>query len=159
MCAVDKVVSEQYPEDIGLNLLVFGKHLLGRTDKAPREVLDYAEERGYTLHLVKQGYAKCSTCVVSDRAIITADPSIADAAESIGADVLLVSSQGVRLDGYGCGFIGGASGNDREKVYFCGNVELHPDGAAITEFCRKHGREAVSLSEMPLYDYGTLLFI
>ena len=106
LCAVDKVVSEQDPEDIGLNRLVFGKHLLGRIDKTPAEILDYALAQGCLTHFVKQGYAKCSTVVLGDSAIISADPSILSAAESIGADTLAVSSGGISLPGYEYGFIG-----------------------------------------------------
>ena len=61
------------------------------------------------------------------------------AAEKKGIDVLAVSPAGVRLDGYNCGFIGGATGADKENVYFCGNVDLHPDGERIKAFCEKHG--------------------
>jgi hypothetical protein len=97
--------------------------------------------------------------VVGDNAIITADPSIAKAVKEKGIDVLSVSPLGVRLDGYDYGFIGGASGTDEENVYFCGNIDLHPDSERIKAFCRKHGKNAVSLSDEPLYDYGTLIFI
>ena len=108
LCAVDKAVYEQYPEDIGLNLFTIGKHLVGRTDKTPREVLDYAEEQGYTLHFAKQGYAKCSTVVLGDNAVITADPSILAVANEMGIASLSISTGYVSLPGYDYGFLGGA---------------------------------------------------
>ena len=108
---------------------------------------------------VKHGYAKCSICSVGENAIITADPSIAKTAKKNGIDVLKTEASHTRLDGYDCGFIGGASGDDGENIYFCGNLEKHPDGEKIKEFCKKHGRGVVCLSDEPLYDYGTLFFI
>ncbi len=159
LCAVDKVVSEQYPEDIGLNLLVFGKHLLGRIDKTPAEILDYALAQGCLTHFVKQGYAKCSTVVLGDSAIISADPSILSAAESIGADTLAVSSGGVSLPGYEYGFIGGACGAVDNRIFFCGSLASHPEGGAIADFCRSHGFEIISLSDQPLFDVGSIFFL
>ena len=49
---------------------------------------------GYEIINVKQGYAKCSICVVSDNAIITADKGIAKAAIQNRIDVLEIT----RLD-------------------------------------------------------------
>ena len=157
MIISDENMGRDYPHDVLFNAAAVGDRLICRRDAVSGRVAElYGEEN---IINVKQGYAKCSTCVVSDKAIITADVSIAEAAEKKGIDVLSVSPAGVRLDGYDCGFIGGATGADKENVYFCGNVDLHPDGDKIKEFCEKHGKRAVSLSERSLYDYGTLIFI
>ena len=153
----EEEIGKEYPGDVLFNAAPIGDMLICRRDAASKMITGlYGEENVIN---VKQGYAKCSVCVVSDNAIITADRAIAKAAEKNGIDVLLVSPNGVRLDGYDCGFIGGASGADEENVYFCGNTDLHPDGNKIKEFCKKHGKTAVSLSDEPLYDYGTLMFI
>ncbi len=153
----EEEIGREYPRDIVFNAAPVGDMLICKRDAISEKIARlYGEEK---IINVKQGYAKCSVCVVSDRAIITADRSIARGAEKKGIDTLLVSPGGVRLDGYDCGFIGGASGTDEENVYFCGNTDLHPDGDKIKEFCEKHGKNAVSLSDEPLYDYGTLMFI
>ena len=153
----DEDIGEEYPRDVLFNAAAIGDMLICRRDAVSSRVAElYSEDK---IINVKQGYAKCSVCVVSDSSIITSDRSIAKAAEKQGIDVLLISQSGVSLDGYDRGFIGGASGTDGEKVYFCGSLELHPSGEAIKEFCRERGREAVSLSDEPIYDYGTLIFI
>lgn len=153
----DETVEREYPRDVIFNAAAVGDRLICKRDAISEKISElYSEEK---IINVKQGYTKCSVCIVSDNAIITADRSIAKVAEKNGIDVLLVSPGGVRLDGYDCGFIGGASGMDNETVYFCGNIDLHPDGDKIKEFCQKHGKEAVSLSDELLYDYGTLMFI
>ena len=153
----DEAINKEYPRDVLFNAASVGDVLVCRRDALSKEIAAlYGEEN---IINVKQGYAKCSTCVVCDKAIITADKSIAGKAQEKGIDVLVISPNGVRLDGYDCGFIGGASGADNENVYFCGNIDLHPDGEKIKAFCEKHGKEAVSLSDEPIYDYGTLMII
>jgi hypothetical protein len=153
----DEAVGTEYPRDVLFNAAAIGDKLICRRDTLSEKVAElYSEDK---IINVKQGYAKCSVCAVNDNAIITADRSIAKEAEKNGIDVLLISQSGVRLDGYDCGFIGGASGCDGEKVYFCGNIDLHPDGERIRAFCERQGRKAISLSDEPLYDYGTLIFI
>ena len=149
-------VGAKYPYDVIFNAAATGDRLICRRDAVSPSVAELYSEN--MIIDVKQGYAKCSTSVVGDNAIITADPSISRAASERGIDVLSVSPLGVRLEGYDRGFIGGASGADEENVYFCGSVDLHPDGERIKDFCNKHGKTAVSLSDEPMYDYGTLIF-
>ncbi len=151
-------ISEKYPSDIAYNALAVGSFVFGKLEYLAPSVLKYAEQTALTTVDVKQGYAKCSVCKVSENAIITADPSIEKAALAHGLDVLLIRSGHIALNGYDCGFIGGASGEDRENVYFCGDLELHPDAEVIKSFCKKHSKTAVSLSDEPLYDVGTMFF-
>ena len=153
----DEETGEKYPGDVLFNAAPIGEYLICRRASTSSHILKlYDEDK---IINVKQGYAKCSTCTVGDSGIITADASIASAASRAGADILLLREHGVALEGYGCGFIGGASGDDGENIYFCGNAELHPEYENIKSFCEKHSRGCVSLSDSPLYDYGTLVFI
>jgi hypothetical protein len=157
MILSDESIGKEYPRDVLFNAAPVGDMLICRRDALSERVAElYGEEK---IINVNQGYAKCSTCMVGDKAIITADKSIAEKAQAKGIDVLVISPKGVRLDGYDCGFIGGASGSDNENVYFCGNIDLHPDGEKIKAFCEKQGKKVVSLSDAALYDYGTLMFI
>ena len=97
--------------------------------------------------------------MVSDNALITADKSIYSISQNNGLDALLISEGHVDLNGYGYGFIGGASGAVDSYVLFCGDLSNHPDGERIAEFCQKHGKAPVSLSDEPLYDYGTVMLL
>lgn len=148
-------IGNKYPHDILFNAANIGGHLFGK--------LEYISKRIKELPLkqinINQGYAKCSTCIVDEGAIITSDNSVELAAKAIGADVLKISHSHISLPGYDTGFIGGASGMTDDFVAFCGNIDLHPDGKKIKEFCNAHGKEALSLSDEPLYDVGTLFFI
>ena len=92
--------------------------------------------------------------------MITADPSIYSAALNAGLDALFINNPdgAIRLDGYSCGFIGGASGVCKNTVYFSGDISLHPNGKAIRDFCQKHKKAVLSLSKEPLCDIGSILF-
>ena len=155
----DIKISSDYPNDVAFNALPLGNFIFAKERSIAPQIKNYAERCGLEIVDVKQGYTKCSCCKVSERAIITSDKSIERAAKNHGIDVLLISSAHVELKGYEHGFIGGASGADANAVYFCGDISLHPDGDTISRFCEKHKKEAVSLSDEPLYDTGTMFFI
>ena len=116
--------------------------------------------RGYGLINVKQGYAKCSCAAVSDHAIITADNGIIRSLEDNPIDVLSIGKGSIRLDGADTGFIGGASGydKDRKTLYFCGNIKEHPDYNSIKRFCNEQDTQIVSLNDDHLTDIGGIIF-
>lgn len=148
----DKKIS--YPKDIQLNAAILGEYVLCNEEYTNKNIIGH----GKKIINVKQGYAKCSTCIITQKAIITEDVSICKAAEKLGIDVLLIDYGGVSLNGYSYGFIGGASGLiDKNKIAFCGNIELHEQFSKIKAFLKKHNVEYVSLSDKPLYDYGSII--
>ena len=137
------------------NAAVIGEHLFGKLEYLSKSVLNL----GFKTVNVNQGYARCSTLSVNDRALITSDKGIAKVAKEQNLDALLITSGYVALDGYDYGFIGGASGCDNENVYFCGDLSTHPDAETIYDFCLFHGKSPISLSPSPLYDVGTIFFL
>ncbi len=155
---IGEKLGKKYPEDVLLNAARVGRYLICRPDATASLLLAYARENGLTVLPVRQGYAKCNTCIVSDRAVITEDASIASALSGVGVDVLHVASGHVTLTGYPYGFIGGASGSDGTHIFFCGNLAKHPDCARIEAFCLGHGKQPISLCDQPLLDVGSLIF-
>ena len=147
-----------YPCDILLNAAPVGDHLFCLPEHTADEI-----KEGVRVISVKQGYAKCSTVPVGKRSIITADPSIARAARANGIDTLTVRAGYVTLSGYDMGFLGGASSlapyGGTCKIFFCGDLTAHPDHALIRTYCHDRGFEAVSLSNEPLTDVGTIFLI
>ena len=152
-------IGAEYPRDVKFNAALVGNTLICNKKTVSKLILDAAEDAGAKIIHVPQGYTKCSTAIISDNAIITADKPIYNACMGAGIDALLVSEGGVELPDYNCGFIGGASGNIGDKVYFCGDLSLHPDGDTISAFCKKHGKVPISLSDRKLFDCGTIIFI
>ena len=154
----DEDTDKKYPFDVLFNAALVGKNLICNKKTVSRLVLKAAEDLGINIIHVSQGYTKCSTCIVSDNAIITADRAIYDACVGNGIIALLISEGHITLSDYNYGFIGGASGGFGNKIYFCGDILSHPDGGQILEFCKKHGKTAISLSSDKLLDIGSILF-
>jgi hypothetical protein len=155
----DEAVGAKYPSDILFNAAPVGKFIFAKKNKISRHILKIADENGLNIIDVRQGYARCSAVAVGSRAVITADAGIASAALGHGIDVFRARPGYIRLDGFGTGFIGGASGKCGGNVYFCGNIDTHPDGAAMRAFCAAHLYEAVSLGDGELFDAGTIFFV
>lgn len=149
----------QYPRDVALNCALVGKRIIANERYMSDKIKDIAKQNELQTVNVNQGYAKCSTVIVSDNAIITSDPSIARAATAADIDVLKIRPYYVSLYGYDTGFLGGASGCTETEVIFCGDLVSHPDADLIKCFCLNHGKRAVSLGNAPLYDYGTVFFV
>ena len=154
----DENISDQYPHDILFNAAEAGTHIFGRVNCISRHISDVCNNNTLTLVDIKQGYAKCSICIVDRNVIITYDESISSAAQKRGVEVLKIAPGHIRLDGYDTGFIGGASGLCGNNVYFCGNIDLHPDAPAIRKFCSERGKNVVCLGENELIDVGTIFF-
>lgn len=152
--ATKEPLKNGYPYDCTLNCFTVGEYLVcGR--HADKIITDDAIACNKQVLYVKQGYAACSTIVVNSKACICSDPSISKALNSVGLDVLTVSNNGILLNGYSCGFIGGcALYNDENVIMFSGNIKQHSDYERIKSFCGNYGIKPYSLSDGQLYDYG-----
>ena len=156
---IDEFISNKYPYDILFNIAVVGKNVFANTKYASKTILKYFEQNDYSIHHVSQGYAHCSTCIVTENAIITADKGIANIAQGIGIDTLLINEGHISLPPYDYGFIGGSCGATEDSIYFCGSLKYHPDGEGIRAFCQAHGKKVIELCDAPLTDVGGILFI
>lgn len=154
-------IGDKYPFDVLFNAVLLKDFLIANLDTVSKHIKNFAINNGIKIINVKQGYTKCSVLKVSDNAIITADEGIYNAVlGEEGIDVLKISDNFTDLDGYVCGFIGGASGLFGDSVYFSGDITLHPDYDSILAFCEKHGKKIVNLKKNTKpYDLGTLTFV
>ncbi len=150
---INEIPSEAYPNDCLLNCFsINGTVIAGKN--CSKAVLEYAEQNSLETKFVNQGYSKCSTAIVSDDAVITADKSIANALADI-CNVLVIEQGHIKLTGYNYGFIGGACGKlDKDKLVFMGNPYKHTDGKRIISFTEQNNCEAVSLCNGELLDFG-----
>lgn len=155
---IDEDVSDKYPFDIPLNIAIVGKNVFCNIKFASKTIIEYLKSNEFIIHHVAQGYAHCSTCIVSDNALITSDSGIANAAKASGLDVLEISEGYISLPPYNHGFIGGCCGSYKDKIYFCGSLNYHPDGNRIRQFCKAHGKTTVDIYNSPLVDIGGILF-
>ncbi len=151
---VSKICGREYPNDIALNVLRVGKLLFSNLKHTAVEILEYAGECDYRLVNVKQGYSACSTLVLNESTIITADKSIYDASLRNGIDALLVESGGITLEGYDYGFIGGASFVIDKNVYFLGEIKNHPSYEKIKDKIKSVGMEIFEIMSGNVCDFG-----
>ncbi len=162
-----EILSADYPNDVKLNALLLRnsqgtRYLFAHPTALSPTLHQTAIDEGVTVLPVRQGYASCSTAVIAEDAIITADCSIANAAQRVGIDVLLISPGHIELPGYNCGFIGGASGYDAvtHTLFLCGDPTHHPDhqNGRIQAFCHAHGCHIHTLPSDHLTDIGGIQF-
>ena len=149
----------EYPNDVKLNVLVIGKMIIGRLSSVASEVLDFAKKNGYKLIDVKQGYAACSTLVINEKAAITSDIGIHNALTKNGISSLYVTTSSITLDGYSCGFIGGAGGVYDGVAYFFGDIKNHVDYAKIEKFLSEQNCAVFPILGGGVYDFGGIKFL
>lgn len=147
-------IGSAYPEDICYNAAPTGKFVFCNSPYTAPEILNTDK----TILNIKQGYAKCSICVIDENSIITADKGIAVSAQNNGIDSLLVTPGDVHLIGMSYGFIGGATGLiDKNILAVNGDINTHTNSDDIKEFCKKRGVELLQLSCGELEDIGTII--
>ena len=146
-----------YPEDCAYNVGVVGKRFFAN-EKACDEVLfEKLTESGYEFINVKQGYAKCSMCAIDENSLITSDASIMKACEKNGIDAILVSNEGIKLEGFSNGFFGGCCGFDGENLLINGNAKSHKDYERINKFLAERGFGIISLNDGQITDVGSII--
>lgn len=145
----------KYPYNICLNSLSIGNLFVHSIDFTDTNLLSLTKNK--KLINVKQGYTKCSTCIVNNHAIITSDVSIAKALSVEKIDVLLIPPGDILLPGLNYGFIGGATGLIEDNVLaFYGHLDYYLYGKEILKFLNKHRVEPVFLRNGKLIDRGSI---
>lgn len=145
----------EYPHDAALNFCVVGDKLIYNPKTADASVIDRLR---LNLLACRQGYTKCSVCVVDEDSIITADNKIAQIAMSTGMSVLYVKEDLAALDGFEHGFIGGASFKiSRNEMAFTGVINDAGEKRRIESFLNERGINAVYLTAERLFDIGSAI--
>lgn len=150
---------KEYPFNVSLNAALVGNKLFCKESALDNNVRKFCVKNNIEIIDVKQGYTKCSTLVLNDNSIITADKGIFEKAAKSGINALKINSGSILLKGADYGFIGGASGVIGDTVYFFGDVLAHPDGAKVIEFIEKNSMQWVSLTEDILNDVGGFILL
>lgn len=147
-----------YPLNVCYNVCIIENAILCKTDVTDEVILKEAKNRGYRIINTRQGYSKCSVCILNEKAVITADRNIYSVLKESGFDVLLISPGNILLPGYDYGFIGGCCGKlSKDMLYFYGDVSRHPDYEKILEFSHKYGVDILFDNSFPLTDIGSII--
>lgn len=158
LCALKQ--GESYPYDAGLNVCSVGNYFIYSPKVSDETIILHLKGQGRVPVSCKQGYCKCSVCVVDENSIICADKGINAACKAAGLDVLEIRPGYVSLEGFDYGFIGGASFKINSDVLaFTGTLDAHPDKAAILDFLEKRGIVPVFLTDMPIFDIGSAVIL
>jgi len=159
VCFSDNKQSSEYPYDAGLNMCMCGNKLIFNPKSADLRIVEYlTNTKGLTKIQVKQGYSKCSACVVKENVIISSDRGIHEKAVANGLESLNISPGYIALDGFEYGFIGGASFKiDKDTLAFTGALDAHPDKNKILEFLSLHNINAVYITENEAFDIGSAI--
>ena len=152
---------KRYPKDAALNVCLCGNKLIYNPKSAEKTIVEYlTNSGGYEALPVKQGYTKCSVCVVNESSIITSDEGIHKRAVETGMESLKVAPGFISLPGFDYGFIGGASFKlSKHELAFTGKLDGHPDKDKIIEFISLHNIEPVYITEKPAFDIGSCIQI
>lgn len=148
--------SALYPNDAQMNVCILGDKVIYNPKTVPDTIVKCltTDDRAVQISS-RQGYSRCSVCVVSDNAIITADEGICRSAEAHGVDVLKIRPGYIDLPGFDYGFIGGASFKISDtKLEFTGRLDKHPDAERIIDFASLHNVDIVYITDNPVFDIG-----
>ncbi|MCX7694988.1 MAG: hypothetical protein N2Z71_04670 [Caloramator sp.] len=151
-------IEGKYPKDVLYNVARLKDNAILNIKYTDEVLLEELIKRNIRLIDVKQGYAKCSVCIVSEDAIITSDMGIHKKAMENLVNSLLIKPAYIDLFELNYGFIGGCTGFiSSNTLAFYGEVETHPDYAEIKYFLNKFEKKHQNLSKGKLIDYGTLV--
>ena len=148
--------SALYPNDAQMNMCILGNKVIYNPQTGSDAIVKYLTIGNGAIQVSsRQGYSRCSVCVVNDNAIITADEGICRSAKAHGVDVLKIRPGYIDLPGFDYGFIGGASFKLSDtKLAFTGGLDKHPDAERIIEFAILHNIDMVYITDKPAFDIG-----
>ena len=149
-------LAPKYPNDVAFDVIRHSGLVIGKTQCIAPEIIADASAAVD----VKQGYALCSV-LKADGFAITADKSLYKVLVDNNCETLLISGKYIALNGYDCGFIGGASCvvEKLKTVVLFGNLEMHEDFLKIKEFIESRGYKIMYPKDMPLEDFGGIKII
>ena len=153
-------VAGAYPTDCALNAAWLKRVVFAHQTALHEELQRFFLSRKITLQPVKQGYARCSVCPVNDKALLTDDSGIYQAAKCCDFDALLLEKGDIRLNGHPYGFIGGASAMIApDMIAFFGDLATHRNCTDIKLFLQKHDMQYIDIPGLPLTDVGGIVAI
>ncbi len=151
-------VSDKYPFDIAYNGALAGDCFFHNLNFTESTIHEYYKSGSGKLINVKQGYTKCSVCVIAENAIITSDIKICESAKNYGIDAIYVDPSEIKLSGMSNGFVGGICGLiDKHTLAVNGDVMLTSFGRKFVGFCDKHEVSVASLFCGIPEDIGSIL--
>lgn len=155
---VENDIKSPYPNDIKLNAAFIGNKIICNKNFVSKEIITFANENNIEIIHTKQGYSRCSLCIVNENAVITEDPGLASLLNICQIDVLEIAPGKTHLSEAHSGFIGGASAKLSEnEMYFSGDISKHPDFNKIKAFLDNYNISMVYNKSRKLTDFGGII--
>lgn len=150
-------IKSPYPDDCLLNFADIGDYIICNKSILTKEIVDLLPNK--TIINVKQGYSKCSVCIVKHNTIITDDISVYNAISQYdNIKSLLVEKGSITIDKYDYGFIGGCCGLiDKDILLFNGDLSTHTDFDKIKNFLYDNNVNYIDIKGKPLTDIGSII--
>ena len=151
-------IGSNYPHDCAYNVGIVGKKCFLNKNVCDVTLLDILTSEGFEILHVKQGYSKCSICPIDENTFITADKGIASTGKNAGMEVLLITNEGILLEGYENGFWGGSCGLGAPDILLVnGEISTIPSGKEIEAFLFQKGIKIKNLKKGEIIDIGSIL--
>ena len=151
-------LQRNYPDNIAYNVLRLGKLAFHNTKYTDSEIIKQFEKYEVELIHVKQGYTKCSVCVVDEHSVITHDMGVTRVLERYGIEVLVIEPGDIDIAGLDYGFIGGTSGLiSKNIIAFTGSIKEMKSYHKIVEYLALKGIDIKILSNKKIMDIGSIV--
>lgn len=148
---------EKYPGDVKFNALRVGEYLICKKDACADDIMNRFDE-GKIINS-SQGYVKCSVIDVGSEYFASDDKYLYEIIKSLGKKCILLDKGFVKIKDYDYGFIGGASGYARDKIFLTGKIINEANRIRLEEFAREINKELIYLTEYDIFDIGTLMIM
>ena len=162
VCAAAPVFSDQplgydYPGCASLCAAANSRYFIHNTSITHPRLLAAAKKAGLEVIHVNQGFTRCNLLAVGE-GFITPDKGVAKVLKAAtDSEILLISPEGVALEGHDYGFLPGCAGIIDQAVVFNGDLSRHPDFKAIADFIHNMGYEVKYTFGTPLADIGSII--
>jgi hypothetical protein len=147
----------KYPDSAIYNAVVTDSFLIHNLSVTDTEIIKLTENRK-PIH-VNQGYTRCNLLPLPDDSFITSDKGIYAVLMQEGFEVLYVNPDGIILEGFPNGFIGGACGIKGNNIFIAGSLSKYKEGQKIKDFLSLHSLNIIELYDGSLFDGGSIIFI
>lgn len=148
---------KSYPGDVKFNALRVVGHLICKKNVCADAIMNRFDE-GKTINST-QGYVKCSVIDIESEYFVTDDKYLQKIINGLGHKSILLDKGLVKIKDYDYGFIGGASGYARDKIFLTGLIKDEANRRQLEEFAREINKELIYLTEYDIFDVGTLMIM
>lgn len=147
----------KYPSDVKFNALRVAEHLICKKDSCADAIMTRFDED--KIINSSQGYVKCSVIDIGSEYFASDDKYLYEIIKSLGKKCILLDKGFVKIKDYDYGFIGGASGYARDKIFLTGKIINEANRIRLEEFSQEINKELIYLTEYDIFDIGTLIIM